>query len=271
MTRRRTKRPTLAARADRHRLYEAAVQTPDIECEFLDALFQERRGRTPLRLREDFCGTGAMTAEWVRRGNTRIAYGVDLDPQPLAWGEQHHLAKLSPAQRRRVHLQQADVRTARTPPVDVVVALNFSYWVFKDRATLRGYFAAARRALASDGMLVLDAFGGPDAYKIMRERSRVRGFEYVWHQQDFDPVSGDYTCHIGFRFPDGSSLPRAFSYHWRLWTLPEIRELLTEAGFSRVAVQMQGYDADGEPDDEYREVVRGDPDPAWIAYLVAER
>jgi hypothetical protein len=34
---------------------------------------------------------------------------------------------------------------------------------------------------------------------------------------------------------------------------------------------MQGYDADGEPDDEYREVARGEPDPAWIAYIVAER
>ena len=271
MTRRRTTRPTLAARADRHRLYEAAVQTPDVECEFIDAVYKERVGRLPLRLREDFCGTGTMAAEWARRGPQRMAYGVDLDPEPLAWGAAHHLARLPPTVRRRVKLLQADVRTARTPPVDVVVALNFSYWVFKDRATLRGYFAAARRALARDGMLLLDAYGGTDAYRILRERTALRGFEYVWHQADYDPISGDYSCHIGFRFPDGSSLPRAFSYHWRLWTLPEIRELLAEAGFSRVSVQMQGYDQDGEPDDEYKEVARGEPDPAWIAYIVAER
>jgi SAM-dependent methyltransferase len=271
MTRRRTRRPTLAERADRYHLYEESVQTPDLECTFIEAVYEELRGRQALRLREDFCGTGALAAEWAGRGRQRLAYGVDLDPEPLAWGARHHLARLSAAARKRVQLQRADVRTARTPPVDVVVALNFSYWVFKDRATLRGYFAAARRALARDGLLILDAFGGPDALKMMRERTQYRRFEYVWHQDDHDPVSGDYTCHIGFRFPDGSSIPRAFSYHWRLWTLPELRELLVEAGFSRVGVQMQGYDAKGEPDDEYREVERGDPDPAWIAYLVAER
>ena len=29
-------------------------------------------------------------------------------------------------------------------------------------------------------------------------------------------------------------LRRAFRYHWRLWTLPEVREMLTAAGFDDV-------------------------------------
>jgi SAM-dependent methyltransferase len=271
MPARRSRRPTLAERADRHRLYEASVQTPEVECDFVDAVYQELRGRAPRRLREDFCGTATMAAHWVRRGSSRRAIGVDLDGDTLAWGAQHHVARLPPAARRRVRLVQGDVRTVRSPPVDVVVAMNFSYWVFHDRESLRGYFAAARRALARGGLLVLDAYGGGDAQQVMRERTRHRGFTYVWHQADFDPVSARYTCHIGFEFPDGSRIPAAFTYHWRLWTLPELRELLAEAGFGTSRVYLQGDGEDGEGDDEYRESERGSPDPAWLAYLVAER
>ena len=271
MPRRRRFRTTLAARADRFRLYEAAVQTPDLECEFIERAYRRLYGRSPQRLREDFCGTGALAAEWVKRGRGRRAVGVDLDPQPLAWGTRRHLQRLSRAARARVELVQGDVRVARTAPVDVVVALNFSYWVFRDRASLRGYFAAARRALARDGLMILDAYGGSDAYRVMRERTAYPGFTYVWRQADYDPVSSAYTCHIDFLFGDGSRLPAAFTYHWRLWTPVEVRELLTEAGFRRVVVHMQGYDRDGEPDDDYLPVERGDPEPAWIAYLVAER
>jgi hypothetical protein len=64
---------------------------------------------------------------------------------------------------------------------------------------------------------------------------------------------------------------RAFSYNWRLWTLPEIRELLGEAGFSRVIVYWQGTDEEtGEPDGIFKPATVGDADPGWICYLTAE-
>jgi hypothetical protein len=67
-------------------------------------------------------------------------------------------------------------------------------------------------------------------------------------------------------------MPRAFTYTWRLWTLPELREVLKEAGFERVTVYWQGTDEEtGEGNGEFLPVDRGDPDPAWIAYLVAEK
>lgn len=271
MTRRRTPRPTLAAVADRHRLYERSVQSPDLECELVDEVYKERRGRLPQRLREDFCGTAAITAEWVRRRPRNTAVGVDLDAATLAWGTARHLDPLRPSQRKRVALLNADVRKATAAPADVVVALNFSYWVFRERAALRAYFKAAHRALRKDGMLILDAYGGPSAQRVMRERTQHKGFKFHWHQADYDPISGEYTCHIHFTFPDGSKLPEAFTYRWRLWTLPEIRELLAEAGFRSSAVLLQGWDEDGEPDDEFKEAARGNPDEAWLAYIVAER
>jgi hypothetical protein len=79
-------------------------------------------------------------------------------------------------------------------------------------------------------------------------------------------------CHIHFHFPDGSKLQNAFTYEWRLWSLPEIREVLQEAGFQTSTVYWQGTDAaTGEGDGIFSPTVVGDPDPGWIAYIVAER
>jgi SAM-dependent methyltransferase len=271
-SRRLRRRSTAAQRADRHRLYEASVQSPAREIAFVEGTYAALRGRRPRLLREDFCGTAAIAARWTRRHPGNRAWGVDLDPEVLAWGEKAHAARLPAGARARLELRQADVLDAHTPPVDVVLALNFSYWTFKDRPALRAYFAAAHRALKSDGVLILDAYGGSDAQRELRERTDFGRFTYVWHQAEYDPVTARYTCHIDFTFPDGSRLPKAFTYHWRLWTLPELRELLLEAGFCRATVYAQGYDEKtGEGDDKFLPTESMPADAAWIAYLVAER
>jgi hypothetical protein len=77
-------------------------------------------------------------------------------------------------------------------------------------------------------------------------------------------------CHIHFRFPDGSKLKRAFTYEWRIWTLPELRELLLEAGFASARVYWEGEDDDGEGNGEFTETDEGTPDLAWVSYIVAE-
>ena len=100
---------------------------------------------------------------------------------------------------------------------------------------MRGYFARVRQALNPDGVFFLDAFGGPDASDLTKEKTKLDGFTYVWEQAEFEPVTSRILCHIHFKFPDGSKIKRAFTYDWRLWTLPELRELLTEAGFRRSA------------------------------------
>ncbi|HWP94483.1 MAG TPA: methyltransferase [Gammaproteobacteria bacterium] len=269
--RQRRRRPTLAECADRHVLYEEAVQSPEHEIEFLEQTFKRLRGRQPELLREDFCGTANVACTWARRGARNRAIAVDIDPAVLDWGRKHHLLRLRPAVRARVTLLQADVLTVETEPADIVVALNFSYWIFKDRARMRRYFENVRRGLKPDGLFVIDAYGGSDAHRILRERRKCGRFTYVWHQAEYDPVTNHITCHIDFVFSDGSRLPRAYTYHWRLWSLPELRELLAEAGFGRSTVYWQGTDEEtGEESDEFNPVERGEADPAWIAYIVAE-
>jgi SAM-dependent methyltransferase len=159
----------------------------------------------------------------------------------------------------------------RLPPMDLVLAMNFSYWVFKERGRLRRYFRRAYAALLPDGILYLDAYGGYEAFKVLKERTPYRGYTYVWHQAAYDPISGDTLCHIDFKFEDGSRLKRAF-YDWRLWTLPELREVLAEAGFRRSTVYWQGSDEHtGQGDGVFLPVEKGEPDAGWIAYLVAEK
>jgi hypothetical protein len=261
----------MADLADPHELYEASVQSVSHEVEFLDAAFTELTGRKALALREDFCGTGAAACEWVRSDRRRTAVAVDIDPTVLDWGRKHHLAKLKSKERERVRLIEGDVRTTATGVVDMAVAFNFSWWTFKTRQELLVYFRAVHEALAEDGVFVLDIYGGSDAYDEQEEETDYGLFTYVWDQHGFDPVSARYICYIHFRFPDGSELPRAFSYDWRLWTLPELRELLAEAGFARSVVYWQGEDEDGEPSGDFAIVARGEADPAWIAYVAATK
>ena len=63
----------------------------------------------------------------------------------------------------------------------------------------------------------------------------------------------------------------AFTYEWRLWTLPEIKELMLEAGFSKVTVWWEGTDEDGDGDGEFTADEVGEACEGWIAYLTAEK
>ena len=266
------RRPTQAERADRYDLYQRSVQDPEWEVGFMSTTFQALRGRAPMRLREDFCGTALFACEWVKSHRNREAIGVDLDSEVLAWGREHNLTRLGASAASRHTLLQTDVMEVRTAPVDIVAAFNFSYWVFKDRPTLRRYFERVRASLGEGGVFMLDGFGGYDAQRVMREREDFGRFIYIWEQADYDPVTAGTTCHIHFSFPDGSRLNQAFSYHWRLWTLAELREVLAEAGFKANTVYWQGTDPKtGEGTDEFKPADRGDPDPSWIAYIVAEK
>ena len=270
-TARKNRTRTMAERAELYELYEEAVQSVDSEVEFLSDTFKSIRGRDAVSFREDFCGTASASCEWVRSDKNRYAIGVDTDASVLEWGRQHRVARLPEADRTRVKLLEDDVMNVVTDPVDIVGAFNFSYYLFKTRDELRGYFSRVRDALNLDGVLFLDAFGGPESFEVQKEKTKLDNFTYVWDQAHFEPVTNRIICHIHFRFPDGSKLKKAFTYDWRMWTLPEIRELLFEAGFSSARVFWEGEDEDGEGNGEFYEHETGEADLAWIAYIVAER
>lgn len=262
-----------AKTADKHDLYQQAVQSPEAEVTFVDRTFKKLRGRVATVIREDFCGTAFSSCEWVRRRKENIAIGVDLHKPTLAWGRKHNLSTLDEEARSRVRLVAEDVRSpsGESIGVDAVLAMNFSYWVFKTRDGLRAYFQSVRESLAKDGVFFLDHYGGYESMKEQEERRKQKGYTYVWDQASYNPITGDKVCHIHFEFPDGSVMKRAFTYHWRLWTLPEVQELLTEAGFSRVQVYWEGNDNKGSGNGVFKPSKIGEADASYISYIVAEK
>ena len=256
-----------ANNADRHKLYEQSVQNPEADADFIDKTFKAMRGRQANSLREDFCGTAALCSEWVRRSNLRTAVGLDLDTPTLAWGAQNNIAPLGDAG-QRVELLQKDVMDPIHVKNDVVVAFNFSYCIFKDRKLLLDYFKRAREGLTHDGAFFIDIHGGVESVESLEEIQEFDGYEYVWGQESFDPINGTALRYIHFRFPDGSEIERAFQYDWRIWTLPELTDLLREAGFSGVEVYWEGDDGDGEGNGIFTKTDEVENELSWVAYLV---
>jgi hypothetical protein len=266
-------KPVLTARtADRHTLYQIAVQAPDAEMDFVGATFKKLRGRPCVSIREDFCGTAYSSCEWVSRGKAHTAVGLDLHGPTLAWGTRNNLAKLTPEQRDRVKLIKANVLT---PPeeatgIDAVLAMNFSYFCFQTREQMRAYFTRVRESLAPDGVFFMDAWGGYESMREQQERRRCKGgFTYIWDQATYDPITGDMICHIHFEFKKGPAMKKAFSYRWRLWTLPEIQELLLEAGFKQPTVHWEGEDKKGAGNGVFTPKKHGVADASFICYITA--
>ena len=265
----RKRKVTLASKADVHALYQQAVQCVEAEIDFVDETFAKLRRRKARRLREDFCGTANAACEWIRRRRTNRAVAVDIDAEVLEWGRRHNVEPLGRSA-WRIELVNTDVLDVDRGAMDAVLAMNFSYWVLHSRADLCGYFEKVRDALVEDGVFFLDAYGGYDAFREMKETTENDGFTYVWDQAWYDPITGRNRCRIHFRFPDGSRIKDAFVYEWRLWTLPEIREILEEAGFHDVTVYWQGTDErTGEGNGEFTPAGHGEADAGWITYITA--
>ncbi|RMG99769.1 MAG: class I SAM-dependent methyltransferase [Deltaproteobacteria bacterium] len=261
----------LARSADPYDLYERSVQDPPRDVAFVDRWFRRYRGRTPLHLREDFCGTAALCAAWVRSDGRRTAEGIDLCPEALAAGRRRHLEPLPASARARVRLVAGDVRTVHRRAVDVTCALNFSYCALHERRDLVRYFRRVRRGLADDGIFVLDVLGGRDAMIDNEERHDHGAFVYVWEQTSFDPLTHRMKAAIHFEFPDGSRIHRAFAYDWRLWTVPELCDALVDAGFARVHRLWERTGRDGEfTGSLYEPKGAVSNEDLWWTYLIAE-
>jgi len=97
--------------------------------------------------------------------------------------------------------------------------------------------------------------------------SPKKKFTYVWDQKTFDPITHDATYAIHFHFPSGKKIRDAFTYDWRVWTIPEIREILLEAGFSRTVVYWE-TSFKGEGTGEFLPMEHGDNAYSWIAYVI---
>ena len=55
-----------------------------------------------------------------------------------------------------------------------------------------------------------------------------------------------------------------------VWTLPELLEMLSEAGF-KSTVYWEQADEDGDGNGEFLPQTEGEADAGWIAYIVSQK
>lgn len=255
---------------DKHDLYELCVQsTAD-----LVPLIAAIHGGAPCSLAEDFAGTAALSHAWVESHPHRSAIAVDLDADALAkHGQNGCIAK-----------HAADVRTI-ADPADVLFVGNFSIGYLHTRAELLAYLRHARSRLPTDGAFICDTYGGESTFltghvhrphPIPKSLDGIGGriCRYTWEQRKADPLTGMVTDVIHFRIEDAGVITEefddAFVYEWRLWSVPELRDAMMEAGFASTQVYAKLADAVDAEGNAYAEPVTDtdDLDDSFIVLVV---
>jgi hypothetical protein len=94
-------------------------------------------------------------------------------------------------------------------------------------------------------VFVCDTYGGESAFRVggvERRHALPDGafVRYTWQQRAADPLTGMVENALHFRVIRAGAvaldLTDAFVYRWRLWSVPELRDALAEAGFGSTDV-----------------------------------
>ncbi|XP_010521665.1 PREDICTED: uncharacterized protein LOC104800539 isoform X2 [Tarenaya hassleriana] len=169
------------------------------------------------------------------------------------------------------------------PKRDIVCAFNYSCCCLHKRSELISYFKNARNALSKrGGIFVMDLYGGTSAEGQLKLQRRFPSFTYVWEQAEFDIIGRKTRISLHYHLlKQNKKLRHAFSYSWRLWSLPEIKDCLEEAGFGSVhfwlrempdSSEMRRTEGFGHGRDlKYEEVESFQQCDAWNAYVIAIR
>lgn len=124
----------------KYKLYESSVQNHLADIDFINDEFKRIKKRKPLSLREDFGGTAALACDWVKQSKAHRSWAIDLDKEPQEYGKKTHYKKLSDDEQKRIQYVKGNVLSPQKEKTDVVVAFNFSYFIFKKRKELLEYF-----------------------------------------------------------------------------------------------------------------------------------
>ena len=256
---------------DKYWYYRHSVQSPDLDVRFIRNCYRSLKKKDAYVFREDFCSTFALSCEWVKLGKSCRSIAVDIDAQPLKYGKKHNLTQLNSEQQKQLRVVHGDVLSCRTIKADIISASNFSYFVFKKRDDLKKYFRNCLKLLNKNGLLVLDCFGGSQCFQANEERVNHGAFTYYWDQKNFDPISHHAVFHIHYKRRGEKRRKKVFTYDWRFWTMPEIKDLLQEVGFRKIHVYWEGTDKNGEGNSRFTRREKGEECESWVAYIVSEK
>lgn len=231
-------------------LYELCVQRPEAVVRLIRAAMEIARPGIERKagvLHEDFSGSGAVSRRWVAADPSALAVATDIDPAVLEFGRERAAAKgIDP---HRLVWRSRDLRAACPSTemgADAVFVGNFSIGELHTRGELLAYLRSARARLNPGGIFICDTYGGAAAFRtglVHRThpgRSPGERLLYTWEQRSHDPYTARVINALHFRIErDGEIISAhfdAFIYHWRLWSVPELRDAMIDAGFAATRV-----------------------------------
>lgn len=172
------------------------------------------------------------------------------------------------------------MRNIQLPAKDIVCAFNYSCCCLHNRKELLLYFKHVIDALSKKGgIFVMDLYGGTSSERPLRLQRKFPNFTYVWEQAEFDIIQRKTRISLHFHLQKHQrKIRHAFSYNWRLWTLPEIKDCMEEAGFQSVHFWIREMPDSEEMrstvglsvgrDVKYQEVASFQQQDSWNAYVV---
>jgi two-component SAPR family response regulator len=117
--------------------------------------------------------------------------------------------------------------------------------------------------------------------KPLKIRRKLRGpagqrVEYTWEQRETDPATNivlDTLSFVVTASGKAKQYPDAFVYHWRIWSIPEVRDAMMDAGFRAVDVYARMGDAIDSDGNLYVSPIQsGDElDENYVVYVVGRR
>lgn len=258
---------------DKYDLYIESVQDPEGVVRFLDHIYRNKMFHDPyipFMLREDFAGTGINCHEWLKSNSVpepshNKAMAVDIDSEPIQkgvdmFGDTYH------GNRMYFHCEDSFVYDE---PADMIICLNSSIFSVHSREELLRYFNDSYRRLdRDDGVFIFEIYGGPFAYMPGKDEVGFDDFTFVWQQEEVDLLSGHSKNSISFKIPDGDDMERAFTYDHRIWSFPELMDILGETDFRDTEVYLNtDFESSKEPD-SYEPVDKVDVNTSFEAYIV---
>lgn len=276
---RRTSKKDNKFQFDKYELYRRAVQSAENDVKFILNTYNDiqksekasgkaaKKKNSTVVLREDFCGTAALSTEWVKLSKSHKAYGVDLDPEPIAYAQSEYYPKLNTDQQKRLQYLEQDVLDRKIVHADIVLAMNFSYFCFKKREVMKSYFQNVYKSLNQNGVFICDVFGGSQCYDAIEDKNKFKDFTYYWDQTSFDPITNEALFYIHFKV-GSKKIEKVFTYDWRLWSLRELRDIMSEVGFKKTHVYWEGTDRKGGGNGIFTRTETGEACLSWIAYIV---
>ena len=255
---------------DKYFYYKKSVQSPLEDIRFFKKTFKSHFNKTAHVFREDFCGTFYLAYHWVKDHPKNKAIAIDADKGPLDYGSRHHLSALKTNQKKRLKVLNKNVLDKNLPKAEIIIVSNFSYFALKKRKEMLKYFKNVYKALSKKGLFIIDVLGGPNCEERSEQEVQHKGFSYYWDQDQFDPISRTGQFYIHFKRKGEKKRNKEFFYDWRLWSLPELKDILTAAGFSKVQVYWEGTDKQGEGNGIFKPAQKGEICDTWIAYLVSQ-